>query len=213
MAYEREPLSICNFADGDTAESFLVIEIRMTQLRSKYLGFSSQNVQLGYSRLHVFKKTQTVRDLRLRIYEIVRPLLKYSVPLTSREQLENEHDSLFKKSDGKYRVDNPYYDIEIHNNLPDATPGIFYNIKAKCDFCQSDHKDNCMLAFEDNVTIEDVLAVMVHSRNLDLTIAWKPNAKAHLDRWESPVYDKVNLNAPTQFDKKRAAMSDTNIDD
>lgn len=69
-----------------------------------------------------------------------------------------------------------------------------------------------MLAFEDDVTLNDVLAVMVHQRELELTIAWKPNAKVNLSKWENPDFELVNLNAPTQLDTKRAALSDSNFD-
>lgn len=29
-----------------------------------------------------------------------------------------EYDSIFSGPAGEYKIDNPYYDIEIHNNLP-----------------------------------------------------------------------------------------------
>jgi len=42
--------------------------------------------------------------------------------------LKKEHDSIFlNPASGAYLSDNPYYDIEISNNLPNAS--------SVCDFC------------------------------------------------------------------------------
>lgn len=92
----------------------------------------------------------TVREIRLRIFEIVRPMIPNRKPLKDRKQLEEEYDYFFKKRDGSYLFDNKLYDIEIHNNLPDnpATGGLFQAAsKVRCDFCLNEHKDNCMFAF------------------------------------------------------------------
>ena len=51
--------------------------------------------------------------MRLRLFEIVRPLLGINKSLESRKQLEIEYDQRFKKSDGTYKFNNSYYDVEI----------------------------------------------------------------------------------------------------
>lgn len=99
-------------------------------------------------------------------------------------------------ADGSYNLDNPYYDIEIHNNLPLDQSSMFSR-QARCDFCQQEHKDNCMFAFPDDTTLEDILSLMRYERELELTINWKSNAKALLKLVETPVFRKINLNAPS----------------
>jgi hypothetical protein len=127
VAYEREPLSIFNLEKDDDVSDFHVCEIRMVQTRKSYMLFSAQ-YQLGYSRIHIFKKSWTARQIRLRIYELLRPLIQ-KLPDTSRltkrrgqlsqdQLLEYEHDYFFKDARGEYNIDNNLYDIEIHNNLP-----------------------------------------------------------------------------------------------
>ena len=53
---------------------------------------------LGHSKLHLFKKSWTAYRIKLRIYEIVRPLIQ-KVPLPKDEnydrRLEQEYLSLF----------------------------------------------------------------------------------------------------------------------
>lgn len=209
VVYQREPLSIANYKEGDVPDDFIVVEVRLVQMRKSFMGMTSNLANIGFSRLHIFKKSQTVRDVRIRLYEIVRPLLGLKTSVSSRQQLANEYDDRFKKADGSYRFSNQYYDVEIQNNLPDVpnSSGFFSGpTKVRCDFCLCDHKDNCMFAFEDNVLLDDVLAVMQHKRDLELTINWKPNAKVNLKAWENPAYDRVNLNAPTKFDAARASI-------
>lgn len=109
---------MANYQKGNTAADFVIIEIRQVQMRKSYMGLSSNLTQVGFSRLHLFKKTQTVRDIRLRLFEIVRPLMGLQ-PVKSRAQLEKDYDERFKKPDGSYKVQNQFYDVEIQNNLPD----------------------------------------------------------------------------------------------
>lgn len=48
----------------------------MTQARKTYMGLFSSVQPVGFSRLHLFRKEWTVKKVRLRIYELVRPLIK-----------------------------------------------------------------------------------------------------------------------------------------
>ena len=146
----------------------------------------------------------TVRQLRLRIYEIVRPLLRKKRQNITMDELTREYDAVFDKS-GEYRVNNSLYDLEIHNNLPVQSSGFFSGErKVRCDICRQEHKDNCMFAFNDDVTLEEVLSVRSYERDLELTVNFKSDAQVELNKWENPSYDVVNLNAPTQFDVKSA---------
>lgn len=74
-----------------------------------------------------------------------------------------------------------------------------FSRQARCDYCQQEHKDNCMFAFPDEATLEDILSLMKYERELELTINWKSNAKAQLKLVESPVFRKINLNAPSSL--------------
>lgn len=127
----------------------------MIQTRKSYMLWTQQH-NLGYSRLHIFRRSWTARQLRLRIYELLRPLLQ-SIPKVSKlnkrgkqlsraQIIESEYDAVFTDSRGEYRLDNPLYDIEIHNNLP-ADNSMIFSRCSSCDFCGLEHKDNCMFAF------------------------------------------------------------------
>lgn len=78
---------------------------------------------------------------------------------------------------GGYDFENSFYDVRIKNNLPKRS-------KIKCEFCQKIHSDDCLFDFgEENnetVTIDHVLGMISNDRELELTIQWKPNAKANL---------------------------------
>jgi len=72
--------------------------------------------------------------------------------------LEQEYNSLFKEYTGRYNVDNELYDLEIHNNLPNDSG--YFAKNHGCEFCGQAHRDNCILAYEDDVTLETVLSHM-----------------------------------------------------
>ena len=76
VAYEREPLSIFNLGKDDDPSDFHICEIRMTQQRKSYMGLFSNIQSVGYSRLHLFRKEWTVKQVKLRVYELMRPLIK-----------------------------------------------------------------------------------------------------------------------------------------
>jgi hypothetical protein len=164
------------------------------------MGLSSENKQLGYSRLHLFRKEWTVKMLRLKIYEIVRPLFQKLLPqlgIKKQIPLEAEYDTLFKDYRGRYNINNELYDLEIHNNMPNET-GYFAKVHS-CDFCGQTHKDNCMLAYEDDVTLETILSHMKYDRELELTVSWKSGCKVNFKNYDSPTWNKVNLNTPMKI--------------
>lgn len=76
VAYEREPFSIFDLKKDDDCSDFHICEIRMVQPRKSFMGLLSNIQPVGYSRLHLFRKEWTVKKLRMRIYEIVRPLIR-----------------------------------------------------------------------------------------------------------------------------------------
>jgi hypothetical protein len=197
IAYEREPLSLFDLKKTDDCSDFHICELRMVQRRNTYMGLSSENKQIGYSRLHLFRKEWTVRRLRLKIYEIVRPLIKKALPslgIKAGMDLQTEYNTLFKDSKGKYNINNELFDLEIHNNLPQDS-GYFSKVHS-CDFCGQAHRDNCVLAYEDDVTLENILSHMKYERELELTINWKSSAKVSFKAYDNPSFAKVNLNAP-----------------
>jgi len=110
--------------------------------------------QIGYSRLHIFRKTWTAKQIRLRIYELVRPLI-LRIPDFSHvrgkkqshsQVLAREYDHFFLQPNGEYNIENSLYDIEIQNNLP-ADTNLIFSRNTVCDFCNEVHKDNCQFAF------------------------------------------------------------------
>ena len=163
------------------------------------MGLYSTIHAVGYSRLHLFRKEWTVKKLRLRIYELMRPLIKnvngQKGDQMREGELEREYDSIFLDSRGRYDLDNSMYDIEIHNNLP-VNQGMFSHYPT-CDFCGQAHRDNCILAYEDDVTLSGIVSLMTYDRELELTIAWKSNAKVNFRTIENATFERVNLNAPT----------------
>lgn len=74
VAYEREPFSKIGFRPGESMRSFVLFEIKMMQLRSSYLVFSNLH-QIGFPRLHVFKRSLTVKEFKFKMFQILRPLL------------------------------------------------------------------------------------------------------------------------------------------
>jgi hypothetical protein len=178
----------------------------MVQPRKSYMLWSQLH-SVGYSRLHIFRRSWTAKQIRLRIYELLRPLI-HNIPKidkyhkngkhrTRQEIIEREYAALFLDRRGEYDIDNPLYDIEIHNNLP-HDPSAFFSKIPTCDICGQDHKDNCTFAFPDNAKLETILSVMKYERELELTINWRQGAKANLKPVESPAFTKINLNAPSQ---------------
>lgn len=97
VAYEREPLSFFDLQQDDDESSFHICEIRMVQSRKSYMVFNSLQ-SVGYSKLHLFKKSWSAYRIKLRIYEIVRPLIQ-KVPLVKDQNyerlLEYEYLSIF----------------------------------------------------------------------------------------------------------------------
>ena len=97
VAYEREPLSFFDLQKDDDESSFHICEIRMVQSRKSYMLFNSLQ-PVGYSKLHLFKKSWTAYRIKLRIYEILRPLIR-KVPLAKdanyERTLEQEYQTIF----------------------------------------------------------------------------------------------------------------------
>ena len=97
-----------------------------------------------------------VSQLRLRIYEILRPLFidqsdnLDDKPMT-KETLRREHDSIFiNPLNGGYLRDNEYYDIEL-SKTPEEESEV-------CDFCQKKHSGNCLLDFKNkDYTIDQIM--------------------------------------------------------
>jgi ribosomal protein L37AE/L43A len=150
--------------------------------------------------------------MRLRIYEILRPLIK-DIPkvqkrpgMSTSEILESEYDMLFSDS-GKYKVKNDLYDIEIQNNIPDQV-GLLRTYKSVCDFCDRSHSDNCFFSFPDDVTLEEILNMRKDkSRELALTISWKQGTKANIKTYENAEFRAVSLNNSGSDQLRRGNVS------
>mmetsp|Transcript_15208 Transcript_15208/g.25742 ORF Transcript_15208/g.25742 Transcript_15208/m.25742 type:complete len:285 (-) Transcript_15208:369-1223(-) len=179
----------------------------MHQMRSKNLVFNSMQLT-GYARVHIFKTSWTIRQVRIRIYEILRPMIKQiprvnktspsGAPLSPQEIIAEEYRQLFTEKNGSLKFDNELYDLEIHNNLP-IEEGWLYNKIPRCDFCDQQHKDNCFLAFDGDVKLSKIIESMKYPRDLDITINWKANAKVDFSFIERVSFKKINLNRPTEI--------------
>jgi len=104
VAYEREPLSQFDLKKTDDVMDFVLCELRMVQPRKSIMGLFSAIQPIGYSRLHLFRKEWTCRKLRIRIYELVRPLIKSVIQKrgsnVSSSSLDQEYNQMFLDSRG-----------------------------------------------------------------------------------------------------------------
>ena len=103
LAHEREPFSRIDFKAGDKMKDFVLIEVSMYQNRKNYVLFNYQH-QIGYPKLHVFRRQYNSRQCRFQIFKILRPLLQGipkldsyfdGVPLTEEQYLEREYHYIF----------------------------------------------------------------------------------------------------------------------
>ena len=73
--YERETYAQIGFKTGDSMRNFVLFEINMVQPRKNYMIFT-QLQKVGLAKLHIFKRSMTVKELKLKVFTIVRWLLK-----------------------------------------------------------------------------------------------------------------------------------------
>lgn len=146
LAHEREPFHRIGYKSGDAMKDFVLIELKMQTSRKGWLFNSNQ--QVGFPRLHVFRRTLTIHQILVKIYEIMRPLLRDIPKVTSKNKdfsiYEDEFNFIFNP---KHPERNNYYDVFIKNNNP---------VKSmKCEFCDKKHTDDCPLDFgkEKNYTV------------------------------------------------------------
>mmetsp|Transcript_1310 Transcript_1310/g.1671 ORF Transcript_1310/g.1671 Transcript_1310/m.1671 type:complete len:88 (-) Transcript_1310:425-688(-) len=66
-------------------------------------------------------------------------------------------------------------------------------MRRQCDICDKEHNDNCYFAFDDDVEMETILKLLKYNRELELTINWKQNSKAHFKILETPTFNQINL--------------------
>ena len=87
VAYERVPLSKLDFYDDDDYSQYYDCEIRMIQQRRSWMVMKAVQ-QIGYSRFMIFKKQWTVRQIRLQIYEMLRPLIENKPMISKKNKTE-----------------------------------------------------------------------------------------------------------------------------
>lgn len=188
LAHEREPFHQIGFKSGDAMKDFVLIELKMQILKKNWLFNSNQT--LGYPRLHVFRRTFTIHQILIKIYEIMRPLLKDIPKIDSQiwtfSQFEDEYNFIFDKN---HPERNEFYDVFIKNNI---------QIKSmKCEFCDQKHTDNCPLDFgkerNQTVNIDQILQMIQSDRELEIVIQWKQKCKADLAKVEDTKFQSVNL--------------------
>lgn len=64
VAYEREPYSHFDLSKKHDDGDFFLCELRMVQEKKSYMGLLSSIQQLGYSRLHLFRRHWTVYQIK-----------------------------------------------------------------------------------------------------------------------------------------------------
>ena len=105
----------------------------------------------------------TEQEVRLLIFKLLRPIIRapdISGRLTGKE---NEDDILAREYSHFFEGENsdiPIYEIQILNNLR-SEPGVFYNNRTKCEFCDTDHSGNCKFTFSDKAkTMQDFVRLI-----------------------------------------------------
>ena len=130
----------------------------------------------------------TVYDIKLKIFGLLKSLLNLpslsktnlkGQKLGSNQYLTKEFNYLFiNPSSGKYDKENEFYDVLILNNLP-IDPKTKQPVE--CEFCNTSHTNNCMFTFDkDELTLQQILGQIKHTRELELVISWKSSTKADL---------------------------------
>ncbi len=56
--------------------------------------------------------------------------------------------------------------------------GIFFSSKVECEFCGKAHKDNCLFAEKDSLTMRQVLKKLNHDRDFELVVQWHASHSA-----------------------------------
>jgi hypothetical protein len=150
----------------------------------------------------------TQRDAKLHIFKMLRPLIRapdISSKLQGTEDddqiLNLEYKHFFEEGDEK---DDPIYKVQIHNNLRFTEPGLFYNSKPMCEFCNTEHKDDCDFSFKDeNKTVRDIKQKIKYSQrpSLVLSVVWRSNPKANLS-----LFDKREIIAKSSEKKDVASF-------
>lgn len=123
--------------------------------------FSSQQ-PLTQSRILIFNKELTLRQVKKRIFKFFRPVI-FSPPVANMPErggpgynedsvLEAEYKAFFE--DGRIEYDsegigNDLYKLQVFNNTTQV-PGMIFNYRKKCELCDREHKDNCDFAVNDD---------------------------------------------------------------
>ena len=171
----------------NSKEMILPVQLLISQQKKNYLwGSSSQMITQG--RILILTNTMTLRQVRLRIFKLFRPIIEQAPDIsrsinlkgdnyTEDDILEAEYKYFFesnnfpKDGDG---FDNPLYKIQIYNNAP-QNMGFFYNSHPECEFRGGVHKDNCDLdVLPDSTKLKDVTS-RLRDRDLYLVVHWKNN--------------------------------------
>lgn len=140
----------------------------------------------------------TEYQVRLLIFKLLRPIIRapdISGRLTGNE---NEDEILAREYQHFFEGENseiPIYEIQILNNLRNE-PGVFYNSKMKCEFCDTDHSGNCKFTFSDKAkNMQEFVRLAQNARpGIALVINWRAqNPLANLVLLEKPQIIKIDM--------------------
>ena len=113
------------------------------------------------SRILIFNKELTLRQVKKRIFKFFRPIILQSnveqpergTPGYNEESvLEAEYKSFFETDLMEYDsegIDNELYKLQIFNNTP-TIPSMIFTYRKKCELCDQAHKDNCDFGAQDD---------------------------------------------------------------
>jgi hypothetical protein len=78
-AFERP--QVTNFPSG--GDELFLLEVKIQQKQRSYLMWSAVNT-IAYSKLMIFDKKMTVRDIKRRIFNVFRPIIKVPADVTNK---------------------------------------------------------------------------------------------------------------------------------
>ena len=137
------------------------VQIMITQQRSSYMIFRTPQ-PLTQSRILIFNKESTLRQIKKRIFKYFRPIILQNsgVDRPERDGPDNNEDAIIEKEYKKFFEDdqmdndnegigNRLYKLQVYNNV-ETKPGYLFTYREKCNLCDREHKDNCDFAAKDD---------------------------------------------------------------
>jgi hypothetical protein len=124
------------------------------------------------SRIILCNKNMTEREIKKKIYKLMRPLIRKSFAATETE-LETEFKRLFDDQ-SNYDADGEHmlYKLTILNNTQ-VHSGLVFTYRSPCEFCGVEHKDNCEFTFSPGCRTLNDMIKKSDKRDFVLVVQWR----------------------------------------